>query len=125
MAFPIMGVYFRPLAKSILAALSANTCLVLCPEPENEYDPNAIKIILLTEEFPEETLPALEDSLAHAGKDLDDFFAEPEWHLGYVPRGITAIMAPELAGRDRPAWLRFSPEGKPEVTTTDPTEKQT
>jgi hypothetical protein len=87
----IVGAHFRPPAKALLACLPAAHPLFLRPEPQNEYDENAVQVLLRSTTL----LPMLEDpfvkdeligQLAGQGFDLDSVLTEPEWPLGYLPR---------------------------------------
>src|SRR5882672_10420402 len=95
----IVGAHFRPPAKALLACLPAGHPLWLRPEPTNEYDENAVQVLLhsaslqplLAEPFIKDEL---ERQLSGQGFDLEQVFAEPEWHLGYLPKaakGNTAL----------------------------------
>lgn len=87
----LVGSHFRPPAKALLACLPAGHPLFLRPEPTNEYDENAVQVLLrsaslslLTSDqfFSDE----LNTQLEGAGFDLPSVLGEPEWHLGYLPR---------------------------------------
>lgn len=43
---PLVGSYFHPPAKTLLSRLPAGTELYLEPEPDNQYDSNAIMVLL-------------------------------------------------------------------------------
>jgi len=87
----LVGAHFRPPAKALLACLPAGHPLFLRPEPTNEYDANAVQVVLLRSTleplladvaFSEE----LENQLAGQGFDLATVREADEWHLGYLPR---------------------------------------
>lgn len=87
----LVGAHFRPPAKALLACLPAGHPLLLRPEPTNEYDDNAVQVVLRTPSldslltnaaFAEE----LEQQLAGQGFDLAQVREADEWHLGYLPR---------------------------------------
>lgn len=87
----LVGAHFRPPAKALLACLPAGHPLFLRPEPSNEYDENAVQVLLQTD-----TLTKLcseiffrdevENQLAGQGYDLEQIDGEREWHLGYLPK---------------------------------------
>jgi hypothetical protein len=87
----IVGQHFRPPAKALLACLPAGHPLFLRPEPSNEWDENAVQVLLhsnsllplLTEAFFRDEL---ERQLAGQGSDVESVLAQAEWHLGYLPR---------------------------------------
>ena len=84
----LVGAHFRPPAKALLAVLPAGHPLFLRPEPTNEYDSNAVQVVLRTASLPKEAhfLEELETQLAGQGFDLESIMDTPEWHLGYLPR---------------------------------------
>lgn len=96
----LVGAHFRPPAKALLAVLPAGHPLFLRPEPSNEYDANAVQVLLrstdltpLTDDpaFAEE----VENQLAGQGHDLATVLSEDEWHLGYLPRAAKGNKALE------------------------------
>jgi hypothetical protein len=114
-SFLIVGAFFRPPAKAILASLAGQTPLWLVPEPDNNYDPHAVKVTVRTEDVGDSSIAALGEALPNFGHDLDSFFAEPEWHLGYIPRnsaGPEIFQAPD----PMPGWLTFDLSGRPTIT---------
>lgn len=88
----IVGQHFRPPAKALLACLPAGHPLFLRPEPTNEWDANAVQVLLhssslrpllLQEPFFRDEL---EQQLSGQGHDVEGVLAQEEWHLGYLPR---------------------------------------
>lgn len=96
----IVGAHFRPPAKALLACLPAGHQLWLRPELTNEYDQNAVQVLLRSdslrllceEKFFEDELI---QQLAGQGFDLDTIAAQEEWHLGYLPRAAKGNQALE------------------------------
>lgn len=87
----LVGSHFRPPAKAILACLPAGHPLTLRPEPTNEYDENAVQVLLRSSTLPELCkdpffVDEINGQLLAQGFDLDSVLAEPEWHLGYLTR---------------------------------------
>ncbi len=83
---PLVGAHFRPPAKWVLAHLPAGTALRLEPEPENAYDPKAIRVLCRIEDVPGSERAALDNDLAGTGFDLGEMLAAGEQYvwLGYV-----------------------------------------
>lgn len=87
----IVGAHFRPPAKALLACLPAGHPLWLRPEPTNEYDENAVQVLLqstslqplLAEPFIRDEL---ERQLSGQGSDVETVLTQSEWHLGYLPK---------------------------------------
>lgn len=86
----LVGAHFRPPAKALLACLPAGHPLLLRPEPTNEYDANAVQVVLRTDSLAslrdDSFLDELISQLAGQGFDLAQIKEAPEWHLGYLPR---------------------------------------
>ncbi len=87
----LVGAHFRPPAKALLACLPAGHPLALRPEPTNEYDENAVQVVLRTTSLSPLTddpffSDELNTQLEGAGFDLASVLGESEWHLGYLPR---------------------------------------
>lgn len=116
---PIVGAHFRPPAKAILEVLPTGAELELRPEPSNPFDPNAIQVIVASSQIPPERYTDLELSASGYGFSLDDILDSDFWHLGYLPRGLAAVIAPKLAGKTYPAKLCFLADGKPGLQMED------
>lgn len=96
----IVGAHFRPPAKALLACLPAGHPLYLRPEPTNEYDENAVQVLLRSDSLqPLVSEPFIRDELERQlsgqGFDLESVLTEPEWHLGYLPRAAKGNAALE------------------------------
>ena len=109
---PIVGEYYHPPARALLAVLPAGAELQLVPEPENEFDPNAIKVLALTATIPLEQRVALDLHAQGFGYSWKDIMGQASWHLGYIPRLEAARLS--LAGPTA-GKLRFAADGKPQV----------
>lgn len=121
--FPIVGSHYRPPAKAILEALPLNTPLTLHAEPENEYDTNAIQVLVASSAIAravrnsEECRRTLVNACADCGfTDFETLFAQESWHLGYIPRGIAAKIKLD---EDALGALCFLPDGKPAISTSE------
>ena len=112
----IVGAHYRPPAKGILQALPLGHPLVLMPEPDNEHDPHAIRVELVTATLPPGIDADLTALCAGFGFDAALIRERERWHLGYVPRDRAATLS--LDG-PRPAKLAFAPDGKPTINWED------
>ena len=114
---PIVGAYYRPPAATILHYIPLGTILHLDPEPDNPYDPNAIKVILA--ELPSVFIDANEDldnELLSSGWGLERLAELSELHLGYIPRTHNTQLLDLLSsGPDWVATYTTLPDGKPAV----------
>lgn len=116
--FLIVGAHYRPPAKAILSILPVECPLEITPEPENEHDPNAVKVSILTENIPPEQHTELGLISQNYGYSLDDILRENEWHLGYIPREYAATLSPILQDYNGEGKLSFDLTGKPTVKVT-------
>ena len=89
---PIVGSFARQGGKTVLMHLGVGTALVLAPEPENQYDPEAIRIEVelgpAWADAPASLLDSLDAELAMSGLTREELAGAdaPRFHLGYVPR---------------------------------------
>lgn len=114
----IVGAYFRPPAKGLLSALGNDTPLLVRREPSNEYDGNAIKVVMTTSELMKIDGSVVEKAIEGFGFTLADLAREDEWQLGYIPRGDASAIAGRMDENnvvELSATLGFSIEGKPQV----------
>ena len=115
--YPIVGAHFRPPAKGLLAVLPKDFPLYAVPEPDNQYDVNAIKVVLnvrnLVEE--EDLLLAIEEAIAPFGFSLDEFTNVEEWHLGYIPKNIAAVIVDRFPQAGLPGKMSFDLKGGPAI----------
>lgn len=126
----LVGMHFRPPAKTLLASLPAGTVLGLRPEPTNPYDEKAIEVFLSPDNIPESQHATLEATLPSQGSTLEEIFEHSEWKLGYVAAsGGKPLQGSDLDGNAewlslvlagaRSATLGFSVEGKPLLTLVE------
>lgn len=130
---PIVGSHFHPPAKALLESLGTGTALQLVPEPDNPFDPNALRVSVTSETLsalPDATRTALDSALPLFGFTLAEVLARSEWQLGYIPRTAAQALAPTIH-RARATWtdmhgpggfhisgtLGFAANGQPTVTT--------
>ncbi len=115
---PVVGMHFRPPAKAILQVLPMDHPLHVELEPENEYDRNAIKVMINSADIPKEAHSDLGTLAAGYGFDLDQILSQDSWHLGYVKATSAAELASFLGG-PQPSHkfvsgkLSFDPKGLP------------
>jgi hypothetical protein len=123
--YPIVGMYYRPPAQALVDSLPVGTPMILRADPHGEVsgsahnDPTAICIVMRTEAVAAETLANAEfiAALSRYGTSIDDFLAEPEWHIGFVPKELAyeATNSGFPAGVDIPGIFSVSANGKPRI----------
>ena len=114
----LVGAHFRPPAKLILEHLPSEAILILEPEPDNAYDPNAIQVLVMGTSFPNECHEFLENDLSGYGFALVDILDSDEpWHLGFIAKDFAAEQKsrgfPE--GVDVPGTFSVNAQGKARV----------
>lgn len=81
---PIVGMKFRPPAIKILELLPSSAILRLEREQDNQYDPDAIKVLVRGEEINktlnETQLDELFSGFGFSGEEI----RQNEWFLGYI-----------------------------------------
>ena len=122
---PIVGAYFRPPAKQVLASLPSGCQLVLVAEPDNPYDAAAIKVLVGLDQVPEGQYEELERALDGTGTSLGELLERDEpLHLGYVISAgnkklgswdSNEAVAELLRQGACQARLGFGPDGQPLV----------
>ena len=115
MTLPIVGSHYRPPAKALLSVLPAGTILLARPEPENQYDPNAIMVVLHTSDIPHTHRDAIAAAVAGYGFTVDEIFCAAEWHLGYIPAKIAMHLVKRMEGQEHEGKLAFDLLGKPKI----------
>lgn len=116
--YMIVGARFRPPAQAILNSITPETSLYLRAEPSNEYDPNAIQVFIKTQDIPEFCHERLVQELEGTGKYLEDIQAQAEWHLGYIPKEIAALLRANLLVETEREYLGeflFNYDNKPMI----------
>ena len=120
---PIVGAHYRPPAKLLISVLPIGTPLFLLAEPDNAYDPNAIMVMLETQNIPDEADEVLEQQLPEFGLDLDMITSQDQWHLGYIPKEFAAMLrAADIVKVNVPSDVTFgtNPKGDPRVVFAEP-----
>lgn len=106
----IVGSHFKPPAKLLLENLPRGTPLSLEPDPENPYDPNAIRVLVGSKDIPESRYETLEGALGAVGVDgMGEILGEASWFLGHVAasEGKPLLKAREATGDDYKGTLEF------------------
>lgn len=117
----VVGMHFRPPAKDVINMLAAGTPVVLMREPENEYDENAVKVVLF--DFCEGGAHHdLRKLILDSGQYGEELFTNP-LHLGYIDSkktGMAKLFSEAMVSEGMEAVeakLEFSMDGKPQVMT--------
>jgi len=95
--YEIVGSHFGPTnfgspSKALIAGISPGQILYLRAHPENQFDPNAIQVLLKSQDIPESNYETLNSELMGFGKDISDILYQPEWHLGYIRKEIAKVL---------------------------------
>lgn len=122
----LVGMHFRPPAKEVLSVLPLNTTLILRPEPENQYDMNAVAVLVDMADFPTRLIPLL-DTILPMPFEAVELCANGLLHLGYLaasgkktaqggPGNVEALLLISNYGLDNlTTELGSAPEGYPTV----------
>lgn len=95
---PIVGMYYRPPAKALVAVLPVGTRLLLRSDPcgsatgSDHTDPTAIAVFLATTDFPQRAEAAFDTEGAQYGYDTARLREAEEWCLGFIPKHLAAHM---------------------------------
>ncbi len=118
---PIVGMHFRPPAKALVAALPSGTPLMLEPEPTNQYDPFAVKVLVDLTEMDDEFWDEIETALGLAGVEKEELLEAPR-HIAYIDKAKTGsakqVFEAMTAGHEPSAKLGFDGQGAALVTIT-------
>jgi hypothetical protein len=122
----LVGAFYRPPAKQVLAHLPAGAELILQREPGNPWDAGAIKVLVdVAQAVPETQMASLDEALTGTGIDMEEIMQSP-LQVGYIisPTNkklgswASNIAVAEFMERgDCRARLGFTPEGEPTVIT--------
>lgn len=91
-SYPIIGMHYHPPSKGLVLGISTGTLLHLRAEPTNQYDPNAIMVILKVKDIKPDDVLALEEELYKFGTSVEDVQSHEEFLLGYIPRDLAKIL---------------------------------
>ena len=116
---PIVGAFFRPPAKLLLAHLALGVPLLLVAEPDNPYDPNAVAIWLRSADIPVASHESLDEALPQVGLSLAQVLSQELWHLGYIPKEMAAELKAAGVitndGEPMPVTFALNAKGDPRV----------
>lgn len=90
--YPIVGMFHHRPAPAIIDVIPIQTTLWLRAEPTNAYDVNAVKVVIKSAETPDTCHLLLQDKLSGFGVGLEEYLSQEEWMLGYIPRGLAAVL---------------------------------
>lgn len=126
-SIPLVGMRFRPPAEHIVSVLPVGSPLILYPEPENQYDHNAVAVLFDMREFPAHRIETLNSLLLDGPFTVHGLVDQVHVHLGYLaatgnktakggPGNIEALQVIECYEYD--ATLDVALEGYPTVKIT-------
>lgn len=124
----LVGAHFRPPAKFVLQGLPTGQVLRLEPDFGNEYDPNAVKVMLYWCDVAADLDPGIDAALAGTGREVEELRTEwredlePALFLGFLAKSggkpLAASNLPgnieilDALGRDTPGRWARQPIGK-------------
>ena len=82
----LVGAHFRPPAKTLLAHLPSGCPLLLQPEPGNQYDPDALQVLVDPVVIPVGQHSQLSAELPLQGATLEQVLSAGPIHLGFVAK---------------------------------------
>lgn len=119
---PIVGSFFRPPAKLVCEKLALDTKLTLKPEPENQFDVNAVAVWLNFFDMSHGTMAALVDELPSCGHSIESLEDMKDIHLGYIPKELAKILR-ERGFEGAEGKFKTSSKGSPMVEFVDHSKK--
>jgi hypothetical protein len=126
-SIPLVGMHFRPPAKEVLSILPLGFPLEIRPEPTNQYDVNAVMVLVDMADLPVNLIPLL-DNILSPMFDACELCSNGPLQLGYLaatgmktarggPGNTNALMLISVNGLETiQATLGSAPEGYPVVT---------
>ncbi len=122
-SFLIVGAKFRPPARGLLDILPVGTRLLARREASNAHDPNAVQVLVQSADFSSMDHELLDKALDGYGHSARSVLAQPEWHLGYIPRERAAELAPLMDAEgtaELPGQLTFNAAGLALIALEEP-----
>ena len=127
LSIPLVGMHFRPPAKEVLSLIPLGSKLILHPEPDNQYDSNAVMVLFNMQNFPVQQISMLEALIGYGGFNIHELMENEFFPLGYLaatggkparggPGNTNALMMMSV-GECR-STLGSAPEGYPVVNIT-------
>lgn len=118
--YAIVGGKFRPPALGVIASLPVGFSLLLKREPDNKFDHNAIKVILVdSDALAKIDAELLSRNIEGYGFTRDDLVTRGPIHLGYIPRdnaGELARIVDTTGISQWPGTFTTNVEGQPRVS---------
>lgn len=122
----IVGARFRPPASGILSVLPGGASLLVRREPDNQYDANALQVLVdhaALDEIPNQQLQPAVEGFGFT-TNADGRVCDPQTqvelpgpiHLGYIPRIDAELLAPSFDSegvREARGSLTFDLQGRP------------
>lgn len=124
----IVGAKFRPPAAGLLAVLPSGAALSLVREPGNPYDSNAIAVYVSRDVLRKLPAVKLDDAIVGYGTGYAALMMQERWHLGYVPRTESVMLAPLMDSAQTPTLpgeLMFTASGQASVRADFPGRQET
>lgn len=85
--YPIVGMFYRPPAQGFVDILFDGAKLHLVAEPDNQFDPNAIQVLLPVETIKQIDAAAADPILIGWGTSIAEASQRSDpIHLGYIPK---------------------------------------
>lgn len=125
---PIVGIYHRgKLAQAIFDKLPGGAKLSLQPEPDNRFDPKAIKVLVdVGTEVPQDKHNLLESQITGSGYTVEELILTGPFFIGYIADSDGKLCAGGDGNREvgelgmTHSWdldcsLTFDMQGKPMI----------
>lgn len=125
---PLVGMHFRPPAQEVLNGLALGTQVFMMPEPNNQYDRNAVRVLVDLADLSSERL----DLIDALGVDSGGLISQGPFMLGYLaatggkparggPGNVEALKFMQHIGNKEVFFgkLGAAPEGYPVVILDD------
>lgn len=133
LTIPLVGQNFVPPARQVISVLPLGTKLFLYPEDDNEYDSNAVRVVVDMADYPIIKLPLLQTALLGTNFDACELCIQGPLKLGYLAatgkatakgspgnqgaRLLASTMDNGFNGLE--ATLSAAPDGSPQVVITN------
>lgn len=115
----LKGAHFHPPAGRLLPMLPTGATLILDPEPDNPYDPNAVRVLIEPHNVSDSTEALIREACPDFGLEPDEVFSAPIM-LGYIAKESAGAWAKRLDGQQGGASLSHDLSGAPMVRWESP-----